>query len=64
MSKLSRHYQECIGQLLRLCVTCISVGQDLAHIVHRSLNRISLLFFFSLGNENCADHVSGGRDVK
>jgi hypothetical protein len=64
MSKLSRRNQERIEQLLRLCVTCLSVGQDLAHVIHRSLNRIGMPFFFSLGNENCADHVSGGRDVE
>jgi hypothetical protein len=46
-----------------LCVTCLSVDQDLAHVVHRLLNRIGLSFF-SLGDENRADHVSGGRDVK
>jgi hypothetical protein len=47
-----------------LYVTCLSVGQDLAHVIHRSLNRIGLPFFFSLGDENCADHISGGRDVE
>jgi hypothetical protein len=47
-----------------LCVTCLSIGQDLANIVHRSLNRIGLPFFFSLCDGNRADHVSGGRDVK
>jgi hypothetical protein len=62
--KLSRRDQECIEQLLRLCVTCFSIGQDLAHVIHRSLNRVGLPFFFSLGDENCADHISGGRDVK
>jgi hypothetical protein len=51
------------AQFLRLCVTCLSVGQDLAHVIHRSLNRIGLLFF-SLGDENHADHISGGRDVE
>jgi hypothetical protein len=63
MSKLSRRDLERVEQLLGLCVTCLSVGQNLAHVVHRSLNRMGLPFFFSLGNENCADHVSGGRDV-
>jgi hypothetical protein len=47
-----------------LCVTCLSVGQDLAHVVHKSLNKIGLPFFFSLGDENRADHISGGRNVK
>jgi hypothetical protein len=47
-----------------LCVTCFSVGQDLAHVVHRSLNRVGLPLFFSLGDENCVDHISGGRDVE
>jgi hypothetical protein len=64
MSKLSRRNQERIEQLLRLCVTCLSVGQDLAHVIHRSLNRIDLPFFFSLSDENYADHISGGRDVE
>jgi hypothetical protein len=43
---------------------CLSVGQDLAYVIHRSLNRIGLPFFFSLGDEDYADHVGGGRDVK
>jgi hypothetical protein len=47
-----------------LCVMCLSIGQDLAHVIHRSLNRIGLPFFFSLGTKNCVDHISGGRDVK
>jgi hypothetical protein len=64
VSKLSLRDQERIEQLLRLCVTCFSVGQDLTHVVHMSLNRVGLSFFFSLGNENCADHISGGRDVE
>jgi hypothetical protein len=32
--------------------------------MYRSLNRIGLPFFFSLGDEDCADHISGGRDVE
>jgi hypothetical protein len=64
MSKLSRRNQEPIEQLLRLCIMCLSVGQDLAHVIHKSLNKIGLPFFFSLGDENCADHVSGGKDVE
>jgi hypothetical protein len=64
MSKLFRRNQECIKQLLRLCITFLSIGQDLAHVMHRSLNRIGLPFFFSLDDENRAEHVSGGRDVK
>jgi hypothetical protein len=63
MSKLSRCDQERIEQLLRLCVTGLSVGQDLAQVIHRSLDRIGLPFF-SLGDENRADHISGGRDVE
>jgi hypothetical protein len=43
---------------------CLSVGQDLAYVIHRSLNRIGLHFFFSLSNEDCEDHISGGRDVE
>jgi hypothetical protein len=43
---------------------CFSVSQDLAHVIHRSLNRVGLPFFFSLGGENCADNISGGRDVE
>jgi hypothetical protein len=43
---------------------CLYVGEDLAHVIHRSLNRIGLPFFFSLGDENHADHISGGRDVE
>jgi hypothetical protein len=46
-----------------LCVTGLSVGQDLAQVIHRSLDRIGLPFF-SLGDENRADHISGGRDVE
>jgi hypothetical protein len=49
---------------MRLCVTCFSVGQDLAHVIHKSLNRVGLPFFFSFGDENCADHIGGGRDVE
>jgi type II secretory pathway component PulJ len=64
VSKLSRRDQEHIEQLLRLCVTCFSVGRNLAHVIYRSLNRIGLPFLFSLGNENRADHISGGRDVE
>jgi hypothetical protein len=62
--KLSGCNQERIERLLRLRVMCLSVGQDLAYIIHRSLNRIGLLFFFSLGDEDFADHISGGRDVE
>jgi hypothetical protein len=51
-------------QLLRLCITCLSVGQDLAYVIHRSLNRIGLPFFLSFGDESRADHISGGRDVE
>jgi hypothetical protein len=47
-----------------LCITCLSVGQDLVYVIHGSLNRIGLPFFFSLGDENCADHISGSRDVE
>jgi hypothetical protein len=64
MSKLCRCDQERIEQLLGLCVKCLSVVQDITHVVHRSLNRIGLPFFFSLDDENHADHVSGGGDVK
>jgi hypothetical protein len=28
------------------------------------LNRIGLPFFLSFGDENYADHISGGRDVE
>jgi hypothetical protein len=64
MEKLSRRDQERTEQLLRLCITCLSVGQDLAYVIPRSLNRIGLPFFFSLGDEDCADNISGGRNVK
>jgi hypothetical protein len=64
MAKLSRRNQECIKQLLRLRITCFSVSEDLAHVIHRSLKRIGLPFFLSLGDENCADNISGGRDVE
>jgi hypothetical protein len=64
MSKLSRCNQERIEQLLRLCVTCLSVDQDLTHVIHRSLNGIGLPFFFSLSDENRADHIGGSRDVE
>jgi hypothetical protein len=64
MSKLSGRNQEHVEQLLRLCITCLSVGQDLAHVIHRSLNRVGLPLFFSLNDEDCADHISGGRDVE
>jgi hypothetical protein len=47
-----------------LCVMCLSAVQDLAHVIHGSFNRIGLPFFFSLGGENRADHISGGRDVE
>jgi hypothetical protein len=64
VTKLSRRNQERVEQLLRLSITCLSVGQDLAYVVHRSLNRIGLPFFFSFSNEDCADHISGGRDLE
>jgi hypothetical protein len=64
VSKLSRGDQEHIEQLLRLCVTCFSVGQDLTHVIYRSLNSIGLPFFFSFGDENRANHIGGGRDVE
>jgi hypothetical protein len=64
MAKLSRRDQERIEQLLRLCITCLNVGQDLAYVIHRSLNRIDLPFFFSLSDKDCVDHISGGRDVE
>jgi hypothetical protein len=47
-----------------LCVTCFSVGQNLAHVIYMLLSRIGLPFLFSLGDENRADHISGGRDVE
>jgi hypothetical protein len=28
------------------------------------LKMIGLCFFFSLSDEDCADHISGGRDVE
>jgi hypothetical protein len=62
--KLSRHNLVCVEQLLRLCITCLSISQDLAYVIHRSLNRIGLPFFFSFDDEDCADHISGGRDVE
>jgi hypothetical protein len=40
------------------------MGQNLAHVIYRSLNRIGLPFFFSFGDENHANHISGGRDVE
>jgi hypothetical protein len=55
--------QERIEQLLRLCVSCLSVGWDLAHVIPRSLKRIGLPFF-SLDDEDHAYHISGGRDVE
>jgi hypothetical protein len=64
MTKLSRRDQERIEQLLRLCVTCLSVGQDLAYVVHKSLNKIGLPFFLSPSDEDYADHISGSRDVE
>jgi hypothetical protein len=47
-----------------LCISCLDISQDLAHVIHRSLNSIGLPFFLSLGDENYADHISGGRDVE
>jgi hypothetical protein len=47
-----------------LCVTCLSVGQDLAYVVHKSLNKIGLPFFLSPSDEDYADHISGSRDVE
>jgi hypothetical protein len=64
VSKLSRRDQECIELLPRLCVTCLSVSKDLAHVIHRSLHRIGLPFFFSLSDENRADHIGGGGDLE
>jgi hypothetical protein len=64
VTKLSRCDQERIEQLLRLCITCLIVGQDLSYVIRKSLNRIGLAFLFSLGDEDYAHHISGGRDVK
>jgi hypothetical protein len=64
VAKLSLRDQERIEQLLGLCITCLSIGQDLAYIVYRSLNRIGLPFFFSFNDENRADHISGGGYVE
>jgi hypothetical protein len=47
-----------------LRITYFSVGQDLAYVIHRSLNRIGLPFFLSLGDETYADHISGSKDVE
>jgi hypothetical protein len=47
-----------------LHIMCFSVGQVLSYVIHRSLNRIDLPFFLSLGDENCVDHIGGGRDVE
>jgi hypothetical protein len=47
-----------------LCVTCFSVGQNLAYLIYRSLNRIGLPFFFTFSDENRVDHISGGRDLQ
>jgi hypothetical protein len=47
-----------------LCITCLSIGQDLAHVIHRSLNRIGLPFFLSLSDDNHADYISCGRYVE
>jgi hypothetical protein len=49
---------------MRLCITYLSVGQDLAYVIHRSLNRVGLPFFFSFSDEDCTDHIGGGRDVE
>jgi hypothetical protein len=64
MAKLSRRNQDCIEQLRRLRIMCFSIGQDLTHVIHRLLNKVGLPFFLSLGDENCADHIIGGRDVE
>jgi hypothetical protein len=45
-----------------LCITCLSVGPGLTHVIHRSLNRVGLPLF-SFSDENHADHISGGGDV-
>jgi hypothetical protein len=47
-----------------LCITCLSVGQDFAYVIHKSLNRIGMPFFFSLSDENCTDHIRCGGDVE
>jgi hypothetical protein len=47
MVKLSGCNQERIEQLLRLCVTCLSVGQDLANVIHMLLNRIGPLLLLA-----------------
>jgi hypothetical protein len=35
-----------------LSIMCLSIGQDLAYVVHRSLNRVGLAFFFSFSDED------------
>jgi hypothetical protein len=64
MTKLSRRDQERIEKLLRLHITCLSIGQDLAYVIHMSLNRVGLPFFFLFSDEDCTDHIGGGRDVE
>jgi hypothetical protein len=64
MTKLSRLDQVRIEQVMRLCITCHSVSQDLAYVIHRLLNRVGLPFFFLFSNEYCTKHIGGGRDVE
>jgi hypothetical protein len=47
-----------------LYISCFDVGQDLNYVIHRSLNRIGLPFFFSFSDEDYANHIGGGRDVE
>jgi hypothetical protein len=43
---------------------CLCVSQELTYVVYRLSNRTGLPFFFSLSDENRADHIGGGGYVE
>jgi hypothetical protein len=54
----------CVKQLLDLRVTHLGLGQDLADVVHRPLDRQGMPFLRSLYHDDDADHLSGCGDVE
>jgi hypothetical protein len=54
----------CVEQLLDLRVARLSVGQDFADVVHRSLNRQGVSFLRALYHDHGADHLGGRSHVE
>jgi hypothetical protein len=54
----------CIEQLLDLWVALLGVGQDLADVVHRPLNRQGVFFLRALHHDYGANHLGGRSHVE